>query len=133
MATVSSLVLRSLRLIGEKTIGGTLSSAEQTAYLADMNTMLEGFSIERLMIPSLLQESRALTASVGSFTIGSGGTWDTTRPTRICDPCFTRDSANVDRSINIIDAETYGGLFLKNIDGSYPSYLFYDGTDVAGL
>ena len=37
MATPSSMILRSLRLIGEKAIGDTLSSAEQTAYLADLN------------------------------------------------------------------------------------------------
>ncbi len=133
MATPSSMVLRALRLIGEKTVGGTLTSGEQTAYLADLNTMLESWSLERLMCFQLLQESRALTASIGSFTIGSGATWNTTRPTKICDPCFTRDSAGVDYPIELINAEAYGLITLKTVDGGFPAYLFYDQAYVAGL
>ena len=45
----------------------------ETAYLADLNTMMESWSLERLMVYQLLQESKALTASTGSYTIGTGG------------------------------------------------------------
>lgn len=133
MATPSSMILRSLRLIGEKFIGDTLSSAEQTAYLADLNTMLESWSIDRLLVYQLLQESKALTSSVGSFTIGSGGTFNTTRPSKITDPCFIRDSSNLDSPVEIVDAQAYGRLVQKTVDGTYPRYLFYDAADAAGL
>jgi hypothetical protein len=133
MATPSSMIIRSLQLLDEKAIGGTLSSAEQTAYLSALNAMLESWSLERLMVYQLLQESRALTASVGSFTIGIGGTWNTTRPNKICDPVFTRDANNVDYQMQIIDAQQYGNIKNKTIDGPYPQYLFYDAAYVAGL
>jgi hypothetical protein len=127
------MILRALRLIGEKPVAGTLSSDEQTAYLADLNTMMESWSLERLMCYQLLQESRALTASVGSFTIGSSGTWNTARPTKIVDPCFTRDSGDIDYPLEIISAEAYGTIRQKTSDGSYPSYLFYDSAFVTSL
>lgn len=133
MAAVSTMLLRSLRLIGEKTPGGTLTTDEGTAYLADFNTFLDGCSIDRMMIPSLLQESLALTTGTESYTIGSGGAFNTTRPTRICDPCFTRNSDNSDWPLTIIDAEVYGGITQKDTGNAVPQYLFYDGTLVAGL
>ena len=133
MATPSSIILRSLRLIGEKPIGGTLTSDEQKAYLADLNTMLDGWSIERLMVYQLLQETKALTSGTGSYTIGSGGAFDTTRPTKIVNPCFTRDTSNYDRPLTLIDAEAYGNIPLKATTGTYPEYLFYDTAYVSGL
>jgi hypothetical protein len=133
MATPSTMILRSLRLIGEKTLADTLSSNEQTAYLSDLNTMLESWSLDRLMCYQIVQESRTLTASVGSFTIGSAGTWNTARPTKIVDPCFTRDSGNIDYPLEIISAEAYGTIRQKTSDGSYPSYMFYDSAFVTSL
>lgn len=126
MATPSTMIVRALRLIGEKTVAGTLSSDEQTAYLADLNTMIESWSLERLMVYQLLQESKALTTSDGTYTIGSGGDFNTTRPTKIVDPCFIRDSDDIDHPLTLIDAQQYGAITKKTIDGSIPEYLFYD-------
>lgn len=133
MATPSSMILHALRLIGEKEVGASLDSAEQIDYLADLNSMMDGWSIDRLMVYQLLQESQALTSGTGSYTIGSGGAFSTTRPTRIVDPCFTRDTSNYDRPLTLIDAESYGTIALKSTTGTYPEYLFYDQAYVAGL
>ena len=133
MATGTSLIVRGLQMLGGKVLGGSLTSAEQTAYLAVLNAMLDSWSIERLMVPNLLQESKALTASVGSLTIGSGGTFNTTRPIRIVQPTFVRDASGNDIPLEIINADAYGKIVVKTIDGTYPKYLFYDGADVAGL
>lgn len=133
MATASSMILRSLRLIGEKPVGGTLTSAEQTAYLSDLNTMLESWSLDRLLVYQLLQESLALTSGVSSYTIGSGGAFNTARPNRIVDPCFIRDSGGTDSPLEIISAETYGAISFKTDTIGDPSYLFYDQAYVSGL
>lgn len=133
MATPSTMIIRALQMLGGKTIGGTLTSAEQTAYLDVLNAMMESWSLDRLMCYQVVQESQALTASVGSLTIGSGGTWNTTRPTKIVDPCFVRDANNIDYPLQIINAEAYGRIINKTIDGTYPRYIFYDAAYVAGL
>ena len=133
MATASSLILRGLVMIGAKPLGATLTTAEQTDYLAALNAMLDSWSLERLMVYQLLEETQALTSGVGSLTIGSGGTFNTTRPTKIVDPCFVRDANNIDYHIELINAEAYGRIINKTITGTYPRYMFYDSAWVAGL
>ena len=126
MAAVSTLILRSLRLIGEKPRGGSLSSNEQTECLASLNQMIEAWSLERLMCYAVVQDSFALTASQGSYTIGSGGDFNTTRPLKIVDPCFIRDASGYDSPVRLIDSQAYGGIVDKSASGSYPAYLYYN-------
>ena len=133
MATPSTMILSALRKIGEKTHDGTLSSNEQTNYLSGLNAMMDSWSLERLMVYQLLQESKALTTSDGTYTIGSGGDFNTTRPTKIVDPCFIRDSDNLDYPLTLIDSKTYGGFVQKTTDNAIPEYLFYDGAFASSL
>lgn len=133
MATPSTMIIRALQMIGDKMISGTLTTDQQTAYLSVLNAMMESWSLERLMCYQVVQESKALTTSDGTYTIGSGGDWNTDRPTRIVDPCFIRDSSGNDYPVKLINAEAYGRITLKTVDGSYPRYLFYDAAYVAGL
>lgn len=130
---VSTMLLRSLRLNGEKARGATLTSSEQAELLAELNTMMESWSVDRALCYQVLQESFALSNSVGSYTIGSGGAFSTDRPVKIVDPCFIRDSSNLDSPLQIVNAEAYGRIVQKTIDGSYPGYLFYDSAYASGL
>jgi hypothetical protein len=132
MATPSTMVINSLIMLGAKEIGGTLTAAEQTHYLAKLNSMLESWSLERLMCYQVVEESKALTASDGTYTIGSGGDWDTARPTKIVQ-AWIRDSDNEDTPLKVINADSYNSIPAKTTDGTYPEYLYYDGAFVAGL
>ena len=133
MATGTDLIVRGLTMIGEKALGASLSATEQTHWLAVFNAMLDSLSLDRLMVYQLLQESKALSASVGSYTIGSGGAWDTTRPNKIVDPCFVRDSNGQDYPVELIDAAQYGLLVKKTLESTYPEYLFYDHAYASSL
>ena len=134
MPSVSTMMLRSMRMIGEKARGEVLDANEQTECLAELNSMMDAWSIERLMCYQVSQESFPLTANTVSYTIGSGGDFNTTRPTKIIDPCFIRDSSNLDSPLKIIDSETYGRIVQKSVGMTYPSYLFYDhGFNASGL
>ena len=126
MAVVSTMILRSLRLTGEKIRGGSLTASEQTECLAELNSMLDSWSNERLMIFTLSQTSFALTASTGTYTIGSGADFNMTRPTKLMDPCFTRDTDDTDMPLKIIDAPTYGTIIDKTLGFTTPQYIFYD-------
>lgn len=132
MATPSTMIINSLIMLGAKAIGDTLTSAEQTHYLAKLNSMLESWSLERLWCYQVVEESKALTASDGVYTIGSGGDWDTARPTKIVQ-AFVRDSSNYDYPVKVINADSYNSIVAKTTDGTYPEYLYYDGAFVAGL
>ena len=133
MPTAFSMIQTALVSIGEKRIGQGLSSPEQAHYLSKLNSMLDSWSLDRLLVYQILQESLALTAGTGTYTIGDGGAFNTTRPTRITS-AFVRDSSNLDSEVRIIGYEPYDGLPLKTGTGNtYPQYLFYDTAYVAGL
>ena len=88
--------------------------------------MLDSWSNERLMINTVNQTSFPLVISQGRYTIGPGGDFNMTRPTRIVDPCFIRDLDGTDTPLTLINVEAYGRIVDKTTDGTYPIYLYYD-------
>lgn len=124
-ATASTMIVNSLIANGEKIIGGTLTADEQTFYLGKLNAMMESWSLDRLMVYQILQENFALTSALGTYTIGTGAAFSTTRPTKI-DSAFIRDSGNIDSDAETLPWDAYDGIVQKNVSGSYPKYIFYD-------
>ena len=131
MAVVSTMILRSLRMIGEKPRGGTLTADEAVECLDELNTFMEALNTERLFCYTITEDTFALTASTSSYTIGPGATIDTDRPTRIVDPCFIRDSSNFDSPINLLTVEQWGKIVQKDVGFTYPTELYYDGDYTA--
>ena len=133
MPAVSTMMLRSMRMIGEKSRGATLTSDEQVEVLYELNSFMDSCGINRGLVYQVSQESFSLTANTVSYTIGSGATFNTTRPSKIVDPCFVRDASNLDTPLQLIDSETYGLIVQKNVGTTYPNRLFYDhGYDASG-
>ena len=126
MAAVSTMILRSMRMIGEKARGETLDANESIECLAELNTMMESWETQKLLCYTVNQESFSLTSSTASYTIGVGGAFNTARPTKIVDPCFIRDAANLDTPVTIVYSEQYGRIVQKSVGYTYPTYLYYD-------
>ena len=126
MAAVSTVILRSMRMIGEKARGDVLNAAEQSECLAELNTFMEACYNEKLLSPSLQQDSVSIAASTQSLTVGPGGAFNITRPTKVVDPCFVRDSSGFDSPVRVINADSYGSLRLKSVGYTYPTDLYYD-------
>ena len=126
MTAVSTMIINSLIMTGEKSIGGTLTSNESEYYISRLNSMMDSWSNETLFIPYYSVTSFGLPASQGSYTIGVGGNFNMTRPIRIVDPCYIRDLDGNDTPLIILDEKAWGGIVDKNADGSYPCYMFYD-------
>lgn len=132
--SASTMILRSMRMTGEKARGATLDATEAVECLAEFNTMIESWGINSLLCYQLEQYSFALTVSTGSYTIGPGAALSTTvRPANIVDPCFVRDSSNMDTPLTIISPESYGGIVMKGTGTTYPTYITYNkGIDSSG-
>ena len=126
MAAVSTIVLRSMRMTGEKARGATLSSAEQTETLYEFNSFLDSISIESLMCYTTQQDSYLLQSGTATYTIGPGATIDTTRPTALRDPCWVRDGSGYDYPLKIVTLETYGRLTDKSSGATIPTHVYYD-------
>jgi hypothetical protein len=120
------MILRSLRMIGEKARGDTLSSSEQTECLEELNTFMDSCANERLLCYTIEQNSLALTSSTNSYTVGTNGAFAITRPVRIVDPCFVRDSSGFDTPVTVLNTEQYAEIVDKNSGYTVPDALYYD-------
>ena len=121
------MILNSLIMTGEKSIEvSSLTSAEQTYHLSRINAMMDSWSNERLTIFQVSVTNFPLTATQGVYSIGSGGNFNMTRPTKIVDPCFIRDTDGNDIPLTLLDYQAYGAIVDKDADGSFPVYLYYE-------
>ena len=126
MATVRQLINRSLRLVGAISSGETATADEMQDTLTALNGMLEQWSNEGLAVYEQVDESFSIVADQYSYTIGTGGDFDTDRPLRIIN-AIVRDSNGQDYPVGIITSDQYQSISNKTDSGStYPRYMYYD-------
>jgi hypothetical protein len=126
MAVVSTMILRSMRMIGEKARGATLDSNEQAECLAEFQTFLDSCATEPLLCYQITQDSVALSASTSTLTIGANGAFAVARPLKLVDPCFVRDSSGFDTPLTIVNIEAYGRIVDKDAGFTVPNVISYD-------
>jgi hypothetical protein len=79
-----------------------------------------------------LQRNFSLVANTQSYTIGSGGVINVTRPIDITQ-AFVRDANGNDHPLTIVTREVWNGIGLKTTTSEYPNTLFYDSTYPLGV
>lgn len=121
--TVYALIDRSLRLLGVRNIGQSLSEEEQDQGLEALNTMLMSWSSERMLVQGTSVDTFSTVAGTASYTIGSGGAISTTRPETILS-AFVRNNS-VDFQLAPVGPEGYDALALKSTS-KIPESFFYD-------
>lgn len=130
MATALNLIEKSMRLFGGLADGESATASEASNGLAALNSMLESWSVERLMVYHILQENFTWASGQVSRTIGTGGNFDTTRPTKIVSG-FTRIN-NVDHPFRVVERQFYDAVIDKTVQSSYPEIVYYDATMSTG-
>ncbi|MGH8582477.1 MAG: hypothetical protein ACREWG_06725 [Gammaproteobacteria bacterium] len=123
MATALEIISDSLADIGAIDPLEPITADEAAHGLRKLNELLESLSNESLAVYQILQEGFATVAGTGSYTIGSGATWNTTRPLRI-ESAFLRDSSSNDTPLDVLDREEYDAIPLKTTRYR-PEELFY--------
>ena len=130
MATARSIIKRALQKNGALTKGESPSGDEAVDGLEALNAMVSSWSNDSLLIYARLSESFPLVSGQSAYTIGSGGDFDTVRPTQIL-TAFTR-IGSIDYDISIISDIDFDAITQKNISSSIPDVLFYDGNAPLG-
>jgi hypothetical protein len=120
--TALLLIEGAIRLI--KGINYNPSPADLGAGFTGLNDLIASWSSDEIMVPAVISENFPLVAAQGSYTIGSGGDFNTVRPTKIKAGVFIRDSNGSDHPVYIITREQYLANTLKNVGGR-PSRLYY--------
>lgn len=118
MANYGDILNASYRKIGINIPDTT----QQSNALEALNNMVGIMGLEGLF-PFVTRESFTMTVGQDTYTIGSGGTFDTIRPLSI-KSVFIRDSNNNDYSIKIYSMEEYNSIALKSQSGR-PTKAYY--------
>ena len=117
-----------MRTLGIVEAGGTPTSDELNDGLEALYFMLRFWGIKGLVVPFVSSENFSLTGAT-SYTIGSGGDFDTVRPTRIVG-AYTR-AGSLDSHLKIIGGDKYRALAQKSTSGT-GAWLYYNPTSPLG-
>ena len=125
MATAISLITRAMKLARVLSKGEQPDADESADGLAALNSMMDALSIQRDNCYYVPEETLTLVPNQATYTMGSGGDLNTTRPTRIEDACFIRYT-NYDLQLELLNFEAYAGVVAKTTASTLPSFLFVD-------
>jgi hypothetical protein len=78
-----TLLNAAVERLGRLYPGESLSSSEQTDFLAVANSMIDNWSLERINVPVVVVSAVALTSGTAAYTFGAGGSFGSTRFIRI--------------------------------------------------
>lgn len=105
MSTMRSLVTSALRLLNVVQENETPSAADMDIALSAFNGMLDSWSAERLNIFTVNPTYFNLVPNQQSYTLGTGGDWNTPRPMQIL-------SAQVSLNSTFTPASSIGDFFI---------------------
>jgi len=129
VTTATQIITTALRHLGKLSAGASPSASELSDGLSDLNDLLETWATEPLMLHYQSNESFTLSGAQ-SYTIGSGGTFNTTRPVRILS-AYVREGTT-DYPVRVMtDRMEYDRICQKATTGR-PEVLYYEPTDPLG-
>lgn len=124
--TAQQIIYKSLRLLGVLASGEVPTAAEAQDSLYTLNSLIDSYSSNPQYYFYTDDQVKALTATVGTYTIGTSGIPDinTTRPIRVVSAFVRTNSTNVDTQIGIITEQYWNSISNKTTAG-VPTKLLY--------
>lgn len=129
MTTARDIIKRAMQKIGVLVKSEEPSADEANDALNSLNLLIESWSNDSSVITSRAWESFTLTAGVGTYSMGPGQTFNTTRPINIV-TAYNRNGG-LDTPIGIITDEAYNSITFKTLTG-IPQMLNYDNAYPTG-
>lgn len=124
-STVADIIKDSMRVIGALAKSETPDSAEMTENLRALNLMLGSASMKKLMLRGDISTTHTLSASTGSYTIGTTGTIATAKPLKIT-YAYISDSDSNTYPLEIIERDQYFSFNDRLTASNRPTHLYYD-------
>jgi hypothetical protein len=125
--TVRELVSDSAILIGALASGETLPAAEAVDAFRALNRMLDSWSLEKLILYARTSETFPFVASQQTYTMGTGGNFNTARPLAIEVAEVLDGTTNI--PIEIIGLDKWTRIPDKTTTNTYPKQLYYELTN----
>lgn len=124
MTTALQIITRAMQEAGILFKQETPDADESQDALTKLNAMLASFSNESMLVTARTRESFPSTGAA-SYTIGSGGDFNTTRPTYIVEAHTTQ--GDITYPMGSMTDEVYGRIQLKNLTGIPEFYNYTNG------
>lgn len=125
MATANDMIRRAMRLVGAIAEGSAMTTAEATDGLAALNSMLDSWAVERLPVYAVRRVSFSPTGAT-SYTIGTGGVINTTRPNDIYSATWRFNS--IDYFIEPTGQKQWDQIAFKDVNNTIPELFYYEKT-----
>lgn len=123
MADVQTRIDRAMRLIGQTSAGESPTATETANGLVTLNAMLDSWRNDRLLCFAFQTESLTLASADASYTIGSSGDLNTTRPVEIVEAYIVEDDQSY--MLAPMNEAEYAAIFDKTTAADWPThYLF---------
>lgn len=131
MSTSRDLINSSLRLLGVLASGEAAGAAEATDGLASLNDLIDSWSTESLLIPNKVREVFPLISGQQTYTMGTGGNFDTSRPMKIENALvqIPGGSPVTEIPVKILTKDEYVRIVQKTATSSFPQYLYPDNAN----
>ena len=131
MTTAQDIIQDALERIKVYAPGETISDADAERALTRLNDMLDSWSNESLACFANVEQSSALTIGKNSYTIGSGGDFNVTRPLDILvgpGAAYLQDSNGNNFDVNVVTQDRWNQIGNRGttITSNIPDTLFYD-------
>ena len=123
MTTSLDIITRSLKDLGILDPIETAEAEMANDGLVFLNDLLESWSNEGLTVYTQTQSTLTLTGAL-SYTVGSGGTFNTARPVVPSSAFYS--SGGIDYPVDIVTLEQYNSIPYKSDTGGIPLYIAFN-------
>lgn len=125
----STLITNALLELGVIAANETAAAADATLGLSLLNRIIDSWSTREVFIYTVSIAQYTLVPSQQTYTIGPGGNFDTTRPTRILNAniILTSVTPNVRVPLQLINDDQWASIAVQNVNTTIPTKLYYDG------
>lgn len=126
--TVRDLITGSFRLLGVLASGEQPAANEMQDAFASLNSMLDSWKLERLMVYAILPQTFSLVAGKKTYTIGTGGDFDTDWPTRIekIQLNYNTGGVPINLPIEILNLDQYQQFTVPDTTSTIPQWMYPD-------
>ena len=124
--TVTTIIAEAMRSIGACAVDEDPAPSELSVGLTRLNFMLDLWSTQSLIVRGPTTAPFTLVTGTSSYTIGTGGVFNTTKPLKVLDSCYVRDVGGNDSSVEVISADEYDDIEDKSYATGTPENIYYD-------
>jgi len=134
--TARDIVTRALKTLGVLAAGETPTAEDASDALDALNDMVDSWQLERLFIHEIVRTVKTLAASTATYTIGTGGAINVTRPTWIDAARVILDLAATTPTeipIEVFSDQKWQDIRQKTLTSSLIQGIWFDHAWSAGL